>query len=520
MKQNRLAIIGAGSSGLITLKQALDQLPNWEIICFDKSGATTGCWGNPYPEFVSTSTKYTTQFSCFRKWSCAVDPAARLSKGDFFRGDEYGRHLEDFVEHFNLSPHIRLRTGVERVSKDPNGWRILTDAGHEEIFDRLVICTGLAAKPKTLDTEIPCLHPSAPSLKNQRIVVLGGGESAADIAHRLAHPSLGNSVFLSLKSGIRVSPRYHPIRGVPSDFLRNRLMLSIHPHIRNAIGKKFVEARILHQELFEKLSNSKHVGDFKSAEAVAKRKHWDAKLTSRAKDKLFNTFHTKSDDFLDDVAHDRIRIIGPPVDGGYQRYHDFDRAKEIEVRLDALVPSIGFTAGVEEISLGQVRVCDFYLGVIHVEHEDLYLVGYARPIIGNIPTISEMQAKMAVGMIAGKYKRPVEVLDHHNADRTRVKNNFPRLNTETIYPVEMIPYCDRLARMMGTFPSLQRVGSFRRWAKIQLAPASTTHYLDEDFKAQETEEEKIHTPLIIVGVLITIWLVTLPYQLLADRDRD
>jgi cation diffusion facilitator CzcD-associated flavoprotein CzcO len=56
MRSRRLAIVGGGSSGLVTLKHALDALPDWEIVCFEKSATTTGCWGDPYPGFVSTST--------------------------------------------------------------------------------------------------------------------------------------------------------------------------------------------------------------------------------------------------------------------------------------------------------------------------------------------------------------------------------------------------------------------------------------------------------------------------------
>ena len=50
----RLAIIGAGSSGLITLKHARDALPGWEVVCFEKSNRVHGVWGHPYRGFVST----------------------------------------------------------------------------------------------------------------------------------------------------------------------------------------------------------------------------------------------------------------------------------------------------------------------------------------------------------------------------------------------------------------------------------------------------------------------------------
>ena len=95
--RRRLAIVGCGSSGLITLKYACDLLPDWEIQCFEASGEITGCWGDPYPGFVSTSTKFTTQFACFPKYSANTSSAPKCEKNEFFQGDEYGQYLSEFA---------------------------------------------------------------------------------------------------------------------------------------------------------------------------------------------------------------------------------------------------------------------------------------------------------------------------------------------------------------------------------------------------------------------------------------
>ncbi|MFM2197159.1 MAG: hypothetical protein RLZZ505_591 [Verrucomicrobiota bacterium] len=511
MSAKRLAIIGAGSSGLVTLKNALDRLPGWDITCFEKGASTIGVWGNPYPGFVSTSTKYTTQFSCFQKWDCKADPADRALKADFFRGDEYGRYLDEFADHFHLRKHIRLNTSVRRIRKHTDGWSLEID-GREETFDKLIICTGLVAKAKPIETEIPLLRNIDEPPSNSTILVLGGGESAADIAHRLAAPELRNHIFLSLKNGIRVSPRYHPIRGVPSDFLRNRLMLSVHRDLRNAIGQKFVEARIRHQESFERLfgggSHPRKLPD----DIRAKRKFWDAKLTATAKAELFNVFHTKSDDFLDDVAEGRITIIGPPTGTDYRIFREFDGEKTIEISTDFLCPMTGFVSGLEEISGGAINVRDFHEGCLHVEHDDLFLIGFARPIIGNIPTIAEIQAKYVTRIIAGDCHRPADIKALHAAGLKRIGKDYGTLNTAAIHPVEMFPYCDRLTREMGTYPTLKKVGSLRRWTRIFLAPASTDQYLDEDFDAKRADARKIHSPPLITTLLVIIKLVEKPLR--------
>jgi hypothetical protein len=517
MTAKRLAIIGAGSSGLVTLKLAVERLPGWEIVCFEKGGTTIGRWGNPYPGFVSTSTKYTTQFAGHRKWDSRVDPALRPSKGDFFRDDEFGRYLLDFVETHHLAPHISLHTTIRRIDKDPQGWRLWIDDGapREEVFDRLVICTGLVEKVNAIETGIPHLTTDDPLPSGKTVVVFGGGESAADFAHRLAAPALGNRVHLSLKDGIRVSPRYHPIRGVPSDFLRNRLLLSIHPDLRNVIGQKFVEARIRHQQKFEKIFKSRAPGPEPDDDFLEKRKHWDAKLTARAKDDLFNVFHTKSDGFLDDVAAGRIQIIGPPCDASHRRFHDFDRTTTLELEPDLICPMIGFRSGLADLSGGEILVSDFHLACLHARHDDLFLVGFARPIIGNIPSMSEMQAKLVTGILSGRYQRPPDLAALHAASRAQLLRDFPTLNTETIHPVEMFPYCDQLARLMGSLPTLRKVGSLRRWLKIHFSPASTLQYVDEDFDPREMDAQVVHSPPVITALLLFIkLLLDLPYQVI------
>ena len=93
----RLAIIGCGSSGLISLKTAIKTLPKWHIVCFEKSDQISGCWGNPYPGFVSTSTKYTTQFACYPEYDATVKSDGGQSRDEFYCGGEYGEYLNRFA---------------------------------------------------------------------------------------------------------------------------------------------------------------------------------------------------------------------------------------------------------------------------------------------------------------------------------------------------------------------------------------------------------------------------------------
>jgi dimethylaniline monooxygenase (N-oxide forming) len=106
----KIAVVGAGCSGLVTLKYLLDVYPAEDVTCFEKGYSVRGVWGDQRADFVSTSTKYTTQFSCFRKWDLGrVTPERNYE--EFYRGSEFGDYLEAFAENFRLKEQIRF--GVE-----------------------------------------------------------------------------------------------------------------------------------------------------------------------------------------------------------------------------------------------------------------------------------------------------------------------------------------------------------------------------------------------------------------------
>ncbi|WP_145451121.1 NAD(P)-binding domain-containing protein [Gimesia panareensis] len=469
------------------------------------------------------------QFSCFTPFDASVKPDGGASRSEFFRNDEYGQYLEQFSETFSLHGNIVTQHRVDRICRDVDrdGWELLITDLKEgqaesttEYFDCVILCTGLTAAPVQIDCKIKTLsvselhHPDGLGhISDQRIVVIGGGESAVDYANRLSQPELNNKVYLSLRSGIRVSPRYHPIRGVPSDFLRNRLMLSIHEDIRNWIGQRFVEMRIRYQEIFRRLFPAKEVNNLSPTEIdqdVSQiRKAWAYKLTKAAKDDLFNMFHNKSDDFLDAVAEGRITIVGPPNNDQFTVFRSFDSDYEEHIEPTLVVPAVGYQERLSELSAGHIQLSDFYMGCIHTTHPDLFLVGFARPIIGNIPSISEVQARFVCGLIAETFPRPANIVALHRADALSRKVRYKHLRLESIYPVEMFPYCDQLARLMNTFPRLRSIGSLAVWCRMQLTPATTLHY---DYREKSSSELYASTPVYMPRSLIIFLLVIKPFD--------
>ncbi len=516
----KIAVVGAGSSGLITLKYLLDTYPadlypSTDVVCFEKSHSVRGCWGDQRPDFVSTSTKYTTQFSCFRKWSPEVGPNHNFE--EFYRGAEFGDYLEAFAAHFNLKERIRLGVELQHLEWMDGGWSLrLVENGKEEClrFDAVFLCTGLVNQKVRFGSTVIAMTEDPEGICNATVVVVGGGESATDVANFLAKPEHNNTVFLSLRSGMRVSPRYHPIRGVPSDFLRNRLLLSFDKGVRNWVGERFVTFRIRFDRLLAKWFPHQQASTDTDDQAQALRRKWDLKLKARAKGGLFNVFHNKSDDFLNAVAEQRLQIIGPPINGQWTDYFDFDQSRTLHLSPDLWVCSTGYRSQLPDLSGGTLHLKDFYYGCVHIDRRNLFLIGFARPIIGNIPSISEMQARYTVGVLSGKYTLPTALIEKQKEAWYLLCAEYRTIDTENVYPVEQFRYCDDLAQEMGILPTLTTVGSLKTWLKIMLSPASTTHYIDEYFDKQSIARQKVHTPAILLALLTLMRLLGYPLRLI------
>lgn len=509
----KIAVIGAGCSGLVTLKYLLDVYPATDIVCFEKSRSVRGCWGDQRPDFISTSTKYTTQFSCFRKWSADVTPEKNYA--EFYRGSEFGDYLDAFAAHFHLKECIRFGVELRHLKQVEGQWTLLLEEnGKEErqAFDAVFLCTGLANQKAPLVSHKIPVTEDPKGVCNATVVVVGGGESASDAANYLAKPEYNNKVYLSLRSGIRVSPRYHPIRGVPSDFLRNRLLLSFNKGLRNWVGERFVTFRIRFDRILAKWFPHQGGSRIRNDEARALRRAWDLKLKARAKGELFNVFHNKSDDFLDAVAEQRLQIIGPAVDEQWTDYFDFDKTNTLHLSPDVVVFSTGYRSRLGEFSGGSIQLKDFYRGCVYTDQPHLFLIGFARPIIGNIPSTSEIQARYTVGVLSGKFSPPRGWRQEHKMDWKSLTAEYPNINADNVFPVEHFTYCDMLAREMGILPTPANVKSMRTWWKVMLTPISTLHYVDEYFDPQAIDRQKVYMPGILFTFLSVIRMLGFPFR--------
>jgi dimethylaniline monooxygenase (N-oxide forming) len=164
------------------------------------------------------SSKFLTIFSDFRI------PKGRFQSGDndFLTLQEYVEYLEDYCDHFNLRPHIKLNTRVTHVRRGKGGQgHVVTysssDGSTQDwACDAVAICSGLHVQ--TVVPEIPgiekvptVIHSSEYAGRDifkegSNVVILGVGETAMDMAY-FAVTSPTKTVTLSHRNGFVLAPK-------------------------------------------------------------------------------------------------------------------------------------------------------------------------------------------------------------------------------------------------------------------------------------------------------------------------
>jgi len=210
MMRKRVVVVGAGPCGLVAMKEALEA--GHEVIGLEQRPDIGGLFcradDTQYESLYLTISNFFMAFSDFPPPEMVIRYS---SKG------EYGAYLEAYAAHFRLRPHIRLRTTVRHAAWRDGAWRVTaqTEGGEPEelVADALLVATGSNHHPRPID--LPgytgrSLHSSqfrSPAeFAGQRVLVVGAGESAFDIASDLGRA--GGDVTVWSRSPIAPGPRF------------------------------------------------------------------------------------------------------------------------------------------------------------------------------------------------------------------------------------------------------------------------------------------------------------------------
>ena len=379
----KVAIIGAGPSGITAIKNFADQ--GFEVTAFDRCEGVGGNWRFNDPSghssvFETThliSSKYTSFFEDFPLPDSASDYPSHKELLSYFNA---------YADHFDIRKLIKFNTEVTNCKKiDGDRWEVEWNTlGSDEInigkYDALVVCNGHHHKPRYPDYpgeftgELIHSHEfkSAKPFQDKRVLVIGGGNSACDVAVETARVSKSTSI--SWRRGYYLIPKF--MYGLPTDVqaLKNRWMPDF---IRGPFTKLMLE--------------------------IFQGKNEDIGL--QKPDKSLNATHpTVNSELYYAVRHGKVT---PHVD--IERYEGnkvkFKDGKSEE--FDVIIACTGFKIKHDFFDKSLINYEEGKVPLLHkmipADINNLYFIGLFQPL-GCIWPGAELQSKLAAQHLCGNWK--------------------------------------------------------------------------------------------------------------------
>lgn len=212
-----VCVIGAGPAGLLAGAALKARGIPFEIL--DAGRQPGGIWDidrTDTPMYESAhfiSSKRLSEFPGFPM------PA---SYADYPRHDRILEYIRAFAQHHDLEPHITFGARVESaVRREGGGWTVARASGEARDYRALCVATGTTWYPRVpqvpghFDGEVrhASTYRSPEEFAGKRVLIVGGGNSAADIACDAARSA--TKAFISLRRGYHFIPKF--IFGQPAD---------------------------------------------------------------------------------------------------------------------------------------------------------------------------------------------------------------------------------------------------------------------------------------------------------------
>jgi dimethylaniline monooxygenase (N-oxide forming) len=397
----RVAIIGAGVSGLPTIKHCLEE--GLEPVCFEMRSDLGGLWN--YVDTVvkgRSSVMERTVTVSSKETYCYSDFPAPDNFPVFIPHRKFMEYLRLYAGRFDLEKHIRYNTEVVEVVqandfKSTGKWNVTTkktysDEKSTETFDGVFVCNGHHSNAFTPPIDGQKLFKGVQMHSNEfrtstgfeekRVVVVGIGVSGAEVASELS--SVCSQIFLSTRRGAWIINRL-AADGKPYDLQYNRQALKffmsyLPSALRNYIWVTFLHARFNH-EMFG----------------------LEPEHTFEAQNPLIN------DDLGPAILCGRVK-----PKGGIEKLTENSVIFEDGTRednIDAIVYATGYNFGFPFVKHKALEVVNYQTSLYkfvfspEIQPPTLAVIGCIEPFGGIVP-VAEIHSRWAARIIKGAAKLP------------------------------------------------------------------------------------------------------------------
>ncbi|XP_032872041.1 dimethylaniline monooxygenase [N-oxide-forming] 5-like isoform X2 [Amblyraja radiata] len=447
----RIAIIGAGASGLTSVKCCLDE--GLQPTCFERSDDIGGLWNYQVNSSMEHPGIYKTLIiNTSKEMMCFSDFPIPDDYANFMHNSKILRYFRAYAENFNLMKYIRLKTNVCNIMKEQdfstNGqWTVTTkdEDGNIEtsVYDAVMICTGHHCNPHTPLDSFPGItsftgqyihskeYKDPQLFEGKNVVVIVIGNSGADLSVEISQTA--KQVFLSTRRGSWVLNRVGS-QGYPGDMVSNRRSAQLLKDlIPQSILKCFVERSL--NKRFNHVNYGLQPGH-----------------------SIFSQHPMVNDDLPTRIISGRV-LVKPNVKSFTETTAIFADGSVEEI--DFVVFATGYTFSYPFLDESVVKVeknqVDLYKLVFPpaITHPTLCIIGLMQPV-GAIMPLSELQARWATRVFKGDVKLPstADMTTDTMEKKEKMSNRYVKSPRHTIQ-VDYIAYADELADLIGARPNLK-----------------------------------------------------------------
>ncbi|XP_066117230.1 dimethylaniline monooxygenase [N-oxide-forming] 2-like isoform X1 [Saccopteryx bilineata] len=470
----KVAVIGAGASGLISLKCCVDE--GLTPTCFERTNDIGGLW--KFKENVedglacvyqSVITNTSKEMSCFSDFPMPEDFP------NFLHNSKILEYFRIFAKKFDLLKYIQFQTTVLRVKKRPDfsssgQWEVVTESKgkeHSAVFDAVLVCNGHHFKPHLPLGSFPGIerfkgqyfhsreYKKPEGFDGKHILVIGIGNSAADIAVELSTKAA--QVFISTRQGSWVISRISK-HGYPLDMVLRTRFRSM---LQNVLPRRVLIW------MWERQMNRWFNHEYYGLEP---------------QNKYLIKIPAVNDDLPSRILYGAIKVKSRVVE--LTETSAIFEDGTVEEDIDVIVFATGYTYSFPFLEDSLVKVEDNmvslykYMFPSHLEKSTLACIGLIQPQGSIFPT-AEMQARWATRVFKGLCTLPSESTMMEDI----IKRNKRRIdlygnNLSQIFQTHYINYLDELAAEIGAKPDLLSL-LFRDpklAVKVYFGPCSSYQY--------------------------------------------
>nr|XP_054769781.1 flavin-containing monooxygenase 5-like [Lytechinus pictus] len=443
MGKKRVAIIGAGASGLTAIKSCLDE--GLEPVCFEKSDNIGGLWYYREERDDQACVYKSTVINTSKEVMCYSDFPIPDDFPNYMHNRLVLKYYHLFCDRFDLRKYIHFHTKVDSAVfaddfEETGQWKVKTtlqETGKSvtEIYDAVLVCTGHHCTPhlpefdglKDFTGRVLHTHDylTPEGFENKRILIIGVGNSGCDAAVELSSPA--SQVYLSTRRGMWVLHRLFNGR----IFFPQRIFDVLPNSVKEKAFRSTVESRVDHKFLGIQPEHS---------------------LLAQ---------HPTVNDFLPNCIVNGSVIIKPDVKRFTSTGVVFQDGTTED--LDVVILGTGYLFKFPFLEDSVIKVEQNklplykYVFPVNLQHPTIAFLGYIQPI-GAINPISEIQARWATRVFKGLTKLPSS--DQMKADmmskEEAMAKRYISSQRHTIQ-VDFIKYMDEVALEFGVKPDFWKM---------------------------------------------------------------